>query len=297
MFPGICICPVSASWPVGGEVTVVVSAPEDFTLEAFRRVAVAGEGVVIGPDAVRVMGEARAGFERLLRADPGGFIYGVTTRPGVEVGTAIPPEDLRDYARRFRGVGRGFGRDCLDERVVRGIVFARLADFTGGHAKVRPELAQRVAALLDGPLPRVPLDGQGGAGEILPLMHVMAAVDCGDLVEGEGMALINGSPCATALAADVALHAANRLRLAEAIFALSHQAGWPTRRRSATASFPRSWVRPSAPCRRWLTSRPQPSVRSPRTRCTFLPARAIPSAASYRQAASTTARPPPPSTG
>jgi histidine ammonia-lyase len=159
-----------------------------------------------------------------LRADPGGFIYGVTTRPGVEVGTAIPPEELRDYARRFRGVGRGFGRDCLDERVVRGIVFARLADFIGGHAKVRPELAQRVAALLDGPLPRVPLDGQGGAGEILPLMHVMAAVDSGDLVEGEGMALINGSPCATALAADVALHAANRLRLAEAIFALSIEA-------------------------------------------------------------------------
>ena len=131
--------------------TVVVGAPEDFTLEAFRRVAVDGEGVVIGPAAVRVMGEARAGFERLLRADPGGFIYGVTTRPGVEVGTAIPPEELRDYARRFRGVGRGFGRDCLDERVVRGIVFARLADFIGGHAKVRPELAQRVAALLDGP--------------------------------------------------------------------------------------------------------------------------------------------------
>src|SRR4029077_18189988 len=39
-----------------------------------------------------------------------------------------------------------------------------------------------------------------------------------------GMALINGSPCATALAADVTLHAANRLRLAEAIFALSIEA-------------------------------------------------------------------------
>ena len=179
---------------------------------------------IIGPAALRVMGEARAGFERLLRSDPRGFIYGVTTRPGVEVGTAIPPEELREYARRFRGVGRGFGRDCLDERVVRGIVFARLADFIGGHAKVRPELAQRVAALLDSPLPRVPLDGQGGAGEILPLMHVMAAVDAGDLVEGEGMALINGSPCATALAADVTLHAGHRLQLAEAIFALSIEA-------------------------------------------------------------------------
>ncbi len=173
--------------------TVIVEAREDFTLEAYRRVSVDGEDVVIGPAALRVIGEARAGFEDLLRSNRGGFIYGVTTRPGVEVGTTIPPEEQRDYALRFRGVGRGFGRDYLDERVVRGIVFARLADFVGGHAKVRPEVAQRVAALLNGPLPRVPLDGQGGAGEILPLMHVMAAVD-GDLVEGVGMALLNGSP-------------------------------------------------------------------------------------------------------
>jgi len=202
---------------------VVVDAREDFTLEAFRRVSVDGEDVVIGPAALRVMGEARAGFELLLRSNPRGFIYGVTRRPGVEVGTVIPPEELRSYARRFRGVGRGFGRDYLDERVVRGIVFARLADFVGGHAKVRPELAQHLAALLNGPLPRLPLDGQGGAGEILPLMHVMAAADA-DLAEGEGMALLNGSPCATALAADVALQAEHRLRLAEAIFALSIEA-------------------------------------------------------------------------
>ncbi len=143
--------------------TVVADAPDDFTLEAFRRVTVDRESVVIGPAAVRVMGEARAGFERLLRADPGSFIYGVTTRPGVEVGTAIPPEELRDYARRFRGVGRGFGRDCLDERVVRGIVFARLADFIGGHAKVRPELAQRVAATTGPTNTSVPRSGRPGA--------------------------------------------------------------------------------------------------------------------------------------
>ena len=203
--------------------TVVVTAREDFTLEAFRRVT-AGEGVAIGPVALRGMAEARAGFERLLRSDPGRFIYGVTTRPGVEVSMAIPPEEQRDFARRFRGAGRGFGRERLDERVVRGIVFARLADFVGGHAKVRPELARQVAALLEGPLPQLPLDGQDGAGEILPLMHVMAALDGGDLMEGEGMALINGSPCATALVADVALHAGHRLRLAESIFALSIEA-------------------------------------------------------------------------
>jgi histidine ammonia-lyase len=203
--------------------TVVLQAREDFTLDAFRRVTVDGEDAVVGPAALRIIKAARAGFEQHLRSGTQGFIYGVTTRPGVEVGLAIPPEEWRSYASRFRGVGRGFGRDYLDERVARGIVLARLADFVGGHAKVRPELAEQVAALLAAPLPPVPLDGQTGAGEILPLMHLMAAID-GDLVEGEGMALINGSPCATALVADVALHAAHRLGLAEAIFALSIEA-------------------------------------------------------------------------
>jgi histidine ammonia-lyase len=140
----------------GGDMTVVVGARGDFTLEAFRRVTVDGEDVIIGPDALRIMGAARAGFEDLLGANRSGFIYGVTTRPGVEVGTTIPPEEQRDYALGFRGVGRGFGRESLDERVVRGIVFARLADFVGGHAKVRPQLAQRVAGLLNGPMPSCP---------------------------------------------------------------------------------------------------------------------------------------------
>ena len=75
--------------------TVVVGVLADFTLEAFRRVTVDGEGVAISTAAVRIMGEARGEFERLL-ADPGAFIYGVTIRPGVEVGTAIPPGERRD---------------------------------------------------------------------------------------------------------------------------------------------------------------------------------------------------------
>ncbi len=41
--------------------TVVVGVREDFTLEAFRRVTVAGEGVIIGPAALRVVDEAARG--------------------------------------------------------------------------------------------------------------------------------------------------------------------------------------------------------------------------------------------
>jgi histidine ammonia-lyase len=107
---------------------------------------------------------------------------------------------------------------------VRGIVFARLVDFVEGNAPVRPIVARRVAALLDEPLPRVPLDGQVGAGEVLPMRHVTLGVSDLSLEEGEGMALINGSPASSALLADAALRARHRLEHAEELFALAIEA-------------------------------------------------------------------------
>jgi histidine ammonia-lyase len=206
-------------------VTVVVNTRADFTLENFRRVAYGGEGVEIGPGAVRAMGDGRAAFMALLESDRTQFIYGTTSRGGPAVRMVIPPDEQRQQARGRGGLGgRGFGGGYLDEAVVRGIVFARLANFVSGHAKVRPVVAERMAAILDGPIPKVPLDGQVGAGEILPMFHVLAGFPRGDLEEAEGMALSNGSPCAAALAADTALIAPNRLENAEAVFALSIEA-------------------------------------------------------------------------
>ena len=159
----------------------------------------------------------------LLEQDRTAFMYGVTRRPGIEVTVPVSPEDQAAWATGYGllGTGRGFGGGDLDERVVRGIVFARLADFVEGNAKARPLVAERIAALLDGPLPKVPLDGQAGAGEILPMMHVMSETYTGDFEEGEWMTLVNGSPCSAALVADTALHARHRLENAETVFALS----------------------------------------------------------------------------
>ena len=205
--------------------TVVVDTREDFTIENFRRVALGGESVEIGPVARRVMGGARAGFIALLDSDRTAFLYGITTRAGLEVTVAIPAEDQLAYARSFGGrSGRGFGGGFLDERVVRGILFARLSDFVEGNAKVRPIVAERVAAMLDLPLPLVPLDGQVGAGEVLPMRHVTMALSDLEFEEGEGMALINGSPASSALVADAALHPRHRLDLAEQFFAFSIEA-------------------------------------------------------------------------
>jgi histidine ammonia-lyase len=207
--------------------TVVVNSRDDFTLENYRRVTLGGESVVIGPEARWTMAEGRAGFLRLLESDRTQFIYGVTSSYGPRAKLTIPPDQQRAHARAFGFRGnwaRGFGGGHLDERVVRGILFARLANFVAGNSKARPIVAERLAALLDGPLPRVPLDGEVGAGEVLPMAHVLSGFRRDDLEEGETNPLLNGSPVSAALAADTALQARHRLDHAEQVFALSVEA-------------------------------------------------------------------------
>ena len=205
--------------------TVVVNRRADFTLDSFRRAAFAREDVEIGPAAREAMAAARRAFLSLLDSDRTAFIYGITSRPGVEVATAVLPEQQREHARLFRAEsGYGFGGGCHSEQVVRGMVFARLVDFVEGHAKVRPELAERVAGLLRAPLPCVPLGGQAGPGEVLPMLYLTSWVGDLEFEEGEGLALVNGSPYSTAVLADTAVRARNRLTQAEALFALSADA-------------------------------------------------------------------------
>ena len=181
--------------------TVTVNTRDDFSLANFQRVSYGEERVRIG-----------AGARRAMTAGAG---------PGPAVG---PPG--REAARQARRAapGAGFGGGYLDAAVVRGILFAHLASLVSGHAGVRPTVAERVAAALDGPMPRVPLDGQAGTGEALPLAHVLAGVQRDDLREGEMEALLGGAPCSAALVADAAIRARHRLRHAEGICALSIEA-------------------------------------------------------------------------
>ena len=181
--------------------TVTVNTRDDFSLANFQRVSYGEERVRIG-----------AGARRAMTAGAG---------PGPAAG---PPgrEAVRQPRRAVPGAG--FGGGYLDAAVVRGILFARLASLVSGQAGVRATVAERVAAALDGPMPLVPLDGQAGTGEALPLAHVLAGVQRGDLREGEMEALLGGAPCSAALVADAAIRARHRLRHAEGICALSIEA-------------------------------------------------------------------------
>ena len=153
--------------------TVLVETRADLTLEAARRVAWDGEGVELGAQALAAMAQGRERLERILEHDPEVTIYGVTTGPGQLAGKKLTPEQRERWAGMSPArIATSWG-DPLPDRVVRAIVLARLANFVEGHAAVSPEIAQRVAALLDeDKMPVVPTKGQGGAGEILSLSHL-----------------------------------------------------------------------------------------------------------------------------
>src|ERR1700739_4357467 len=126
-----------------------------------------GDPARSGPPAREAMATARADFIRLLESDRTQFIYGVTSSMGPRAKVTIPPEQQGAHARafEFRGNGaRGFGGGYLDERVVRGIIFARLANFVAGNSKAGPVIAERLAAPPHRPPPPGALEGGGGCG-------------------------------------------------------------------------------------------------------------------------------------
>jgi histidine ammonia-lyase len=204
--------------------TVTLERRTDINLESYRSVAREGAGIAIAESAAERMRSAREAFLALVESDPSAFIYGVTTSAGDGASTLIDPEQRRNLARMLGRSGASFG-EPLPERVVRGIVLTRLTGMIEGNSGVRPELGRLVAGMLDGPLPTVPAQGNGGSGEIIALGHLFGALSARVVEDSrEAMSLINGSPCASALVADAALSGRNRLAVAERVCALAAEA-------------------------------------------------------------------------
>lgn len=200
--------------------TVTIDSIDDFTLEAYQRVAWQGEGLDFTSNCLQRMRDYRKEFLEVLAAQADAPIYGVNVGAGDGSFEHLGEEAQSSY-RLGLNSATSFGRS-LPEHVVRGIVFARLSSFVDGSSAVTPELAAHTAAMLRAPLPSVPAEGTGGSGEILPLGHLFHAVPSEfSLGAKESMALINGSPCAGALAADTAIRAHALLPTIEQAFALA----------------------------------------------------------------------------
>ena len=205
---------------------LVLDSRSDLTLDALHQVAWAGAKVRFSDAAIEVMTAARERFMHILDNDPDVTIYGVTSGYGQMAKKRLTPEERKVHARHPPIAPAASWGDPVPERVKRAIVFARLANFVEGDAAISPDVAQAVAAMLDGAaLPDVPAKGQGGAGEILALTHLFVDLCRGiELAEKDSLSLVNGSPCGAALACDSALAAHNRLRVAAEVLALAAEA-------------------------------------------------------------------------
>jgi histidine ammonia-lyase len=206
--------------------TVVLARRAEINLASFRRVAWQGEAVRLSDAALQLIADCRRSFLQLIENDPSVVIYGVTTAMGERADRRLDAGERERHARlKPFAAATSFG-DPLPDRVVRGIVFARLANFIEGNAATTPRIALAVASMLDGgPMPAVPGSGQGGAGEILALYPLFAELSTRfELEVKERGSLINGSPCAAALVADAALGAERRMAMAHQVFALSIEA-------------------------------------------------------------------------
>jgi histidine ammonia-lyase len=205
--------------------TVILHTRADFTLENCRRVAWDGEAVELGSQAVTNIAAARAAFLQLIDK-PDISIYGVNTGYGGRAKIRLDAEGRKAQARQPTHHRAASWGEALPDRVTRGIVFARLANFIEGHGAVSPAVAQAVVDMLAGSaMPYVPARGQGGAGEILSLSHLFLHTAAEwPLAEKDMLALVNGSPAASALIADAALSALPRLDVAVSVLALAAEA-------------------------------------------------------------------------
>jgi histidine ammonia-lyase len=204
---------------------IVLRSLADMTLANAERLAFDRAQLELGDEATSIMAQGRFRFEAYVD-QKGGYIYGSTTAPGSRAKVMLSVEASQrqgEQLRNFVAMQAGLGGEMLAERCVRLGLFARLSNSMTGSGKLRPDTARAIASLLQAP-PSVPLHGVACSGEVMPLTWLMAPLGELPLAIGEAMALINGSPFATALACDVALTARRRIKLAERIFALSIEA-------------------------------------------------------------------------
>ncbi len=205
--------------------------------------------VLDGPCTVELAPEAWTAVERgaavvAAIVAEGRTVYGVNTGFGLLANTSIATDDLETLQKNLVlshacGVG-----PLLDDAVTRLLMVLKIASLSKGASGVRRETLEALIAMVNGGvLPCIPSKGSVGAsGDLAPLAHMscvligvgearvngetmpaeaaLATVGLKPIVLGpkEGLALLNGTQCSTALAL------AGRFA-AEAAFAAAGAAG------------------------------------------------------------------------
>jgi histidine ammonia-lyase len=180
-------------------VTVVLTGT-GLAVEDVVRVARRGEQVELAPEAVERMRSARAVAEQALeRGEP---VYGLTTGVASRKRTAVTTDDTAAFNKLLIQSHRvGQGANAPDD-VVRAALVRLANGFASGTTAVRPELAERVVAVLnDGAAPSVRLLGSVGQADLAPNADLAHGVlDGFELAAGEALALVNNNSFSTGFA-------------------------------------------------------------------------------------------------
>ena len=157
-----------------------------------------GRRVVVSAAAMASVARARQLVEELLAS--GKTAYGINTGFGELSHVRIERADVAQLqVNLVRSHSVGVGAP-LPLDVVRGMMLLRADSLSRGHSGVRPEVVERLVALLNARItPVVPEQGSVGAsGDLAPLAHLASTlIGEGEVVDAEGIR----RPAAEALAA------------------------------------------------------------------------------------------------
>ena len=224
---------------------------DELTLEAIAAVARRGEKVKLGAAARARIDAARRVVDRIQDGgDAAPAVYGVNTGFGFLADVRISADEIRNLQRNLiRSHAAGVGAP-LPEPVVRAMMLLRAQVLSLGHSGVRAAVCDLLCEMLNhGVHPVIPSKGSVGAsGDLAPLAH-LALVVMGEgeaFVDGkrlpgaealrqaglspvafeakEGISLVNGTQCMTAIGALALVDAEDAARLADVIGALSLEA-------------------------------------------------------------------------
>lgn len=159
-----------------------------FALEAVQAVARGGAQVELADSARTQMAASRALVSKIVAA--GKPVYGITTGLGPLSNRTVAADQARLLQLNLlRSHASGAG-EPLPAEVVRAAMLLRANSLAAGFSGVRPELVERILALLNlGLHPVVPSQGSVGAsGDLAPLAHLaLPLIGEGKLDDGESV--------------------------------------------------------------------------------------------------------------
>ena len=221
--------------------TIVLDAP--LTWRDIAAVA-NGAGLELSLAARTRMATARAIVEALV--EKGIKAYGVNTGVGALSDVVVDRPQLRTLSRNIiLSHACGIGAP-LSVGETRAIIAAQINNYAHGHSGVRPEVVDALLALLNAAcIPEVP--SRGSIGYLTHMAHIalvligegfatldeqrmsgaeaLARIGLSPLVleAKEGLSLVNGTPCATGLAAAALWRAERLFDWADAIGAMNFE--------------------------------------------------------------------------